>query len=61
MLLFPAFWRMRQEECEFQAILGCIMTPCLKTKRKERKGKKNIRVRFPREKMGFWYVHFSIH
>jgi hypothetical protein len=30
MTILPAFGRARQEDCEFQARLGCIAIPCLK-------------------------------
>jgi hypothetical protein len=36
MSLFKTLRRLRQEDCEFQASLGCITRPHLKNRRKEK-------------------------
>jgi hypothetical protein len=35
--IVPALGRWKQENREFEASLGCIVIPCLKKKKKERK------------------------
>jgi hypothetical protein len=36
MSIIPALMKVRQESSEFQAILGYIVRPCLKTKTKQK-------------------------
>jgi hypothetical protein len=38
-LAIPAFRMLKQEDCEFQAILGYIARHCLKTKKKGKRRK----------------------
>jgi hypothetical protein len=41
----PAFWKLREEDCEFKANLGCRTRPCWKDRKEGRKEKDALQAR----------------
>jgi hypothetical protein len=49
-LVIPALWRPRQEDCDFKASLGYIASPCVK-KKERKEGRKKGKEREKEERM----------
>jgi hypothetical protein len=46
MLIIPALGRLRQEDPEFKAILGCILRLCLRQNKTEQQQQKELEIVF---------------